>query len=222
MDIKLAEKNQTQVGLYRKLWLSIEMVLLFVGIPLLYYFEYIPFHKSLPLLAIFLVCLVYLIKNPDFERKNFAFNNFKGWNTLISRFIAFALVTTVLVLIFIPDEFMFMPTYLPLIWIVILTGYPVWSAFPQELIYRAFFFQRYGVLFKNKWVMILVNATLFSFSHIIFNNWLAIALTFFGGILFAFTYLRSKSLLVVFFEHMIYGNFIFTIGIGQYFYQPMA
>lgn len=222
MDVKLAEKGQARAGLYRKLWLSIEMVLLFVGIPLLYYFDYIPFHKSLPLLLVFLVCLVYLLRNPEFDKKRFGFNKFKGWKVLIRRFLAFAVLTTILVLIFIPDEFMFMPSYLPLIWIMILVGYPIWSAFPQELIYRAFFFQRYGVLFKNEWAMILLNALLFSFSHIIFDNWLAIVLTFFGGILFAFTYLRSKSLLVVFYEHMIYGNFIFTIGIGQYFYQPMG
>jgi hypothetical protein len=40
--------------------------------------------------------------------------------------------------------------------------------------------------------------------------------------MFAFTYRTSKSLMVVFTEHMLYGNFIFTVGIGQYFYLPMT
>lgn len=71
-------------------------------------------------------------------------------------------------------------------------------------------------------VFIGLNAVLFSFSHIIFNNWLAIVLTFFGGIMFAFTYRKSNSLMVVFIEHMLYGNWIFTVGIGQYFYAPTA
>jgi membrane protease YdiL (CAAX protease family) len=98
--------------------------------------------------------------------------------------------------------------------------YPIWSAFPQELIYRSWFFHRYRDLVKKEWVLIGMNALLFSFGHIIFENLLAIILTFIGGILFALTYKKSNSLMVVFIEHMLYGNWIFTLGIGQYFYSP--
>ena len=31
--------------------------------------------------------------------------------------------------------------------------YPILSAFPQEIVYRSFFFKRYGNLFKNKKVL---------------------------------------------------------------------
>ncbi len=68
----------------------------------------------------------------------------------------------------------------------------------------------------------LTNAFLFSFSHIIFRNWLALALTFVGGFLFALTYKRSQSLLTVFIEHTLYGDFIFTVGIGQFFYMALS
>jgi membrane protease YdiL (CAAX protease family) len=98
--------------------------------------------------------------------------------------------------------------------------YPIWSAYPQELIYRSWYFHRYRSLFKREWVFIFLNALLFSFSHIIFRNWLAIVMTFFGGLMFAYTYRKSNSLMTVFIEHLLYGNYIFTVGIGQYFYAP--
>ena len=83
-------------------------------------------------------------------------------------------------------------------------------------------FHRYRSLISDERLFFLLNAALFSFSHIIFRNWLAIVLTFFGGLMFVYTYRKSNSLIVVFTEHMLYGNFIFTVGIGQYFYLPMT
>ncbi|HXB22539.1 MAG TPA: hypothetical protein VNV88_14225 [Candidatus Solibacter sp.] len=40
-----------------------------------------------------------------------------------------------------------------------------------------------------------------------------------GGLLFALTYQQSGSLLLACIEHAIFGNFIFTIGLGQFFYH---
>jgi len=80
----------------------------------------------------------------------------------------------------------------------------------------------HGFQMGDERLFFILNAALFSFSHIIFRNWLAIVLTFAGGLMFAWTYRKSKSLMVVFIEHMLYGNFIFTVGIGQYFYLPLG
>jgi membrane protease YdiL (CAAX protease family) len=54
--------------------------------------------------------------------------------------------------------------------------------------------------------------------HIVFRNPLAMALTFAGGILFAWRYEKTGSLFVSSFEHALYGCFLFTIGLGRYFY----
>ena len=105
---------------------------------------------------------------------------------------------------------------------MIMLFYPLWSAFPQEVIYRTWFFKRYRSLFRRKWIFFLTNALLFSFSHIIFRNWIALALTFVGGFVFALTYYRSRSLMAVFIEHTLYGDFIFTVGIGQFFYMALS
>jgi len=69
------------------------------------------------------------------------------------------------------------------------------SVCPQDLLYRAFFFQRYQPLFGSGRGMIAASSLAFSFVHIIFGNWLAVGLCCLGGLLFSLTYQRSGSLL---------------------------
>ena len=40
----------------------------------------------------------------------------------------------------------------------------------------------------------------------------------FGGFLFALTYSKTKSLLLVSFEHALYGNTLFFLGLGWFFW----
>ena len=101
------------------------------------------------------------------------------------------------------------------LWLFILFFYSLFSVYPQELIYRTFFFQRYESLFKNQWLFVLVNAALFSLAHIFFRNTLVMFLTFIGGILFALTYKSTKSTIMVSIEHAIYGCWLFTVGMGN-------
>jgi membrane protease YdiL (CAAX protease family) len=58
--------------------------------------------------------------------------------------------------------------------------------------------------------------------HIVFRNPLALLLTFAGGVLFAKTYSDTRSLLISMVEHTLYGNYIFTIGLGKYLYLGAA
>jgi membrane protease YdiL (CAAX protease family) len=199
-----------------------ELIIVYIGLPLLYYFNLIPFHKSIPLLLVFFVCLFFLLRDKSFDRNQFGFNGFRNWRPIVLRFLVFAVVTSILIWIFARPKFFVMPARNPMLWGMIMIFYPLWSAFPQELIYRTWFFKRYRDLFKRQWFFFLTNALLFSFSHIIFRNWLALALTFAGGFIFAITYNRSRSLMTVFVEHSIYGDFIFTVGIGQFFYMALS
>ena len=100
--------------------------------------------------------------------------------------------------------------------------YPFWSAYPQELLYRGFFFYRYRSLFKHEIAMHLTNALLFSLCHLMFMNWVALVGTFYASFVFSYTYRDSKSLLAVSIEHALYGNMIFTVGLGQFFYLGAA
>tara|TARA_R110000787_G_scaffold59922_9_gene135862 strand:+ start:1886 stop:2266 length:381 start_codon:yes stop_codon:yes gene_type:complete len=103
----------------------------------------------------------------------------------------------------------------PLLWLAILGVYTILSVWPQEIIYRTFFFSRYEALFQNKKLLIFVNAILFSLAHLFFKNTLVIVLTFIGGLLFAYTYYKTKSTLLASIEHAIYGNWLFTVGMGE-------
>ncbi|MGB9444599.1 MAG: CPBP family intramembrane glutamic endopeptidase, partial [Candidatus Acidiferrum sp.] len=107
----------------------------------------------------------------------------------------------------------------PWFWALIMLLYPLVSVYPQELLYRAFFFHRYRPLFGSGWTMVLASACAFGFVHIMFRNWLAMALCAFGGLLFGLTYQNSGSLLLVCLDHALFGNFIFTIGLGRLFYN---
>lgn len=200
----------------------IEIILVFIGLPLLYYFDKIPFHKSIPLLSVFFLMLFILLRDKSFNRKLLGLNGFREWKPLLVRFLVFAVISSLAVWFLKPDWFYVLPRERIMLWVMIMVFYPLWSAYPQELIYRSWFFHRYKGLVSNESAFIILNAMLFSFSHIIFRNWLALAMTFFGGLMFAYTYRKSNSLLAVFAEHMLYGNFIFTVGIGQYFYLPMS
>jgi hypothetical protein len=43
-----------------------------------------------------------------------------------------------------------------------------------------------------------------------------------GGILFALTYAMTRSLMTSMIEHALYGNYLFTLGLGKYLYLDAA
>ncbi len=95
--------------------------------------------------------------------------------------------------------------------------YPLFSVIPQELAYRSFFHHRYAHLFTSKWKLILTSGFFFGFGHIIYRNPLVVFLTILAGIIFAYRYYQSKSLLLTIIEHTFYGMWLFISGLGIYF-----
>lgn len=104
------------------------------------------------------------------------------------------------------------PGLLVFIWLM----YPWVSALPQEVTHRVFFWHRYAGLFPGRWGLIVVNALAFAWMHALFWNWVALAMTFAGGLLFAYTYDRTRSGLAAAVEHGLYGNWCFTVGLGWF------
>ena len=101
----------------------------------------------------------------------------------------------------------------------LLIGYTVISALPQEFIFCSFFFSRYERLFKTDRWLVLMSALTFAYAHCLYINPVAPTLSFLGGLIFAMTYLKTKSLALVTIEHGLYGNTLFLIGLGWYFYS---
>jgi membrane protease YdiL (CAAX protease family) len=104
-------------------------------------------------------------------------------------------------------------------WAVLMVFYPVFSVYPQGIVFRAFFFERYRPLFPAASAIVLASAAVFAFSHIIFHNFWSVALTFVAGLLFAWRYQKTGSLLVSSLEHALYGCYMFTVGLGGLFYH---
>ena len=105
-------------------------------------------------------------------------------------------------------------------WALIMVLYPVLSVYPQEVIYRKYLFFRYGEFFPTKAHYMVVSEVVFAWLHIIFRNPWAWGMTLAGGLIFADTFWRTRSLGRTCLEHIIYGQFIFTIGLGEYLAPP--
>tara|TARA_B100001029_G_C14949675_1_gene388018 strand:- start:165 stop:767 length:603 start_codon:yes stop_codon:yes gene_type:complete len=104
------------------------------------------------------------------------------------------------------------------LWLFVMFAYPFLSVIPQEIIYRVFFFYRYNCLFnKKKSYLILMNIIVFSYGHIVFQNFHAVFITAVASPLFAYAYLK-KSFITCIVIHSIGGQIIFTFGLGKYFY----
>lgn len=198
-----------------------ELLLIFVGLPLGYRFSPVPI-PPLPLLWVVAGYAWWrLLRDPRFDRVRL-------WNlgalpgrlgAILAIFAVAALAIWLGVRVFNPGLAWGLLRPHPVFWVVVMVAYPVVSVYPQGVLYRAFFFERYAVLFPGKWAMILASAAAFSFLHIIFRNWLAVGLTLAGGVLFAQRYEETGSLATSSFEHALYGCWLFTVGLGQYFYH---
>ncbi len=140
-------------------------------------------------------------------------------------FLRFAILAPVIVALtawFWPETFLSLPLQKPRFWLLIMVLYPVLSVWPQEVLYRAFLFARYRPLFRSDKGIITASALAFGFAHVIFLNWIAIAMTAIGGLLFARNYARHRSLRLTCLEHSLYGCLIFTVGLGRFFYTGAA
>ena len=204
-----------------KLYLWSEFVAIFFIMPLLYFFELIPIHKGIPLVLVFIYCFIVMYNKKSISRRIFRIKSFLSLKEVAVKSLFLLVVSSLWVYIFREDVFFHLPLNNFWFWVFIVLTYPIWSAFTQEFIYRFFFYQRYRILFDSILLMIFVNALCFSMAHIIFRNWVALVFTFVGSIVFSLTYIRSKSLNVVFIEHSIYGNIFFTNGFGIFFYLPL-
>jgi len=137
------------------------------------------------------------------------------WRRLVITFLIVVIATTAYVWFQDKDALFYVPVQKPGLFIAILFIYTFLSVWPQEIIYRTFFFERYEALFQNKTLFIFINAIVFSLAHLFFRNTLVLILTFIGGMIFGYTYLKYRSTTAVSIEHALYGNWLFTVGMGH-------
>lgn len=126
----------------------------------------------------------------------------------------------VFVFALVPGRFLHLPMNYTGMWLFILAAYPVLSAWPQEIIYRSLFFERYGVLFPGTFAAVAANGAAFGFGHLLYMHPVTIAMTALGGALIGWAYLaRGRSIMLSWVLHSVAGQIIFTSGIGIYFHS---
>jgi membrane protease YdiL (CAAX protease family) len=205
----------------RRRLLLLECVGLFYVLPLVLYFlrQHATFVVFPLLLVTAAVCLLYLLDDETFDRSLLG-----GWGRareflvpILALLVGGGLLLALYTRLELPELFLAFPRAEPLTWLIVLLLYPI-LVVPQELIFRCFFFQRYRLLLPNRWGLIFCNGVSFGLYHVFYTHWQAVVLTLVGGWLFAYRYNSSRSLVIVCIEHALWGNLLFTIGLGWFLY----
>jgi len=199
--------------------LKIEFAVLFFLLPLFYAFN----RESSPILLLLVLSFstfFILYKDPSFDSRKFIniYSMKPHMKKMLTAFLLTALGATLFVAYFLPEYLFFCIKKDFWLWCYIMLIYPALSVYPQELIYRGFFFHRYGQLFKSENTLITMSAVSFSFAHVIYFHPVSVFLTLIGGFIFALTYHKTKSILAASIEHALYGCLLYTIGLGRFFY----
>jgi hypothetical protein len=135
---------------------------------------------------------------------------------IVLRFLVSTAGIVLLTFVVQPARLFMVPTQKTGMWLVVVLVYPLLSALPQELLFRSFFFRRYAPLFTSQWLW-AASAGLFGFSHVMFRNPISPILSIICGFFLASSYKRHASLRQAALEHALYGDMVFTVGLGIYF-----
>lgn len=203
--------------------LSLELGLLFFGIPLFIFLDKDFLHPSILVLPVLVFVFLLLKSSTDFKwRELFRWGIpssvllKNGLLVLLSALLMLAYVY------FFDREHLFdLPRSHPWIYLAMCLFYPVFSAFGQEVIYRTFLFRRYGELFGKPWLTVLFSGISFSFLHIVYYDPVSMVLTFMGGLWFARLYQQTRSVLFTAVLHGVMGIIVFGVGLGRYFWLDM-
>ncbi len=221
------DANRAYPGILRRLWLLLELAVLYLGIPIALYHvvhgEQLPLFVLLP--PVLLAFVLFLLWDNTFLLRRELIKGFQLFDlfSIIVIFVIAGGMIAAFVQQEMPRLFLNFPTQRPETWQRVMILYPLASVLVQEIVYRTFYFHRYSPLFAGMpWLMIVVNGILFGFAHILFKNWVAVAGTALVGMLLAYRYARSRSLWAVFIEHTLWGWLVFTVGLGGFFFTGQS
>ena len=203
--------------MFEKLRLWAEVILLFLAVPLVLAF-FLPPSALYPVLgAATIVGIILLHLTPGFTWRSLL--GLVHWGQVAGFGVLVFAVASALCAWLLPDRVWFLLRNENLVIIAMLTLlYPPILVFPQELVFRPLFFERYGSLFRSEAQRHGVNALLFSLAHLMYWHWVVLLLTFVGSFVFSMAY-RRVSFLQAMALHSIAGIAVFASGLGWFFYS---
>lgn len=204
-----------------KIYIAIEFCILCLIVP-----GYIIYSKSAPFMFFFLwsaaaysLCILLLFYREHIETIwKFSSITWENLKPILLRFVLACIGMTIFLYLYDPDRMLYIVHERPHIIPFLFIAYPLISALPQELVFCSFFFERYKGFFGKGLKMVAASAIIFAYAHILYINPVAPTLSLIAGVIFALTYLKTRSLALVTLEHGLYGNFLFIIGLGYYFH----
>ena len=182
------------------------------------------FIRPIIILPPVLIGIIVLLRfNPEFRFKELVFFRIqsKQLKTDLMQVLIIAALMIISVLLFMPEYLFNLPRKNPLIMAAMCLFYPIFSAYPQEVIYRTFLFRRYKKLFQKKWLLIVASGVTFSFMHIVYYNPVSIILTLLAGLYLGYVYAKTQSVLYTAILHGILGILVFMTGLGHFFWLDM-
>jgi len=208
---------------YLRLYLGIELAVLYLGLPLLLYTQREALDGWIgPILLLLAAgCTAVLWCDGSFNRKQLWNGDAFRQNLVrtLRWFVPGALVVGSGFAALRPDLLWLLPQSRTEMWVILMVTYPIISVYPQEIVFRAFFFHRYHPLFRTIRSKVVASSLAFGLAHIIFANWVAPLMTTVMGGLLGRTYARTGSTLQVTLEHGIWGAYAFTVGLGWYVFS---
>jgi uncharacterized protein len=198
-------------------FLIFEFIIFYVFVPFVVNRYLEGWYKIIPLALIALTFVILLLQDSEFDKR--VFTRFR--KNYVSKSVLRSL-TVVLIMVWFtwwifPDLFLRYPTRNFEGYVLTFFLYPIASVFPQEIIYRVYYFHRYETLIPEKYLLMFSNAFIFGLTHFIYGNWIAPIATFLVSWIFIYNYYQTRSLLNVSLEHYIYGIIMFTVGLGYFF-----
>lgn len=135
------------------------------------------------------------------------------WRLLLGCGLAFALIAFVMTSVYWPSRLFSAPPEIA----VMLLAFPLLTALPMELVYRALFFRRYGHLIRGEASAIILGAAATALGYAVLSGGV-------GGVVFGFAlggvlgwaYLRTGNFLVSIVLHWAAVASLYLIGPGIY------
>jgi uncharacterized protein len=219
---------------WRRVRLMVEVILLYALVPVaIYHFVYIdrvPLLKLLPWVLGPLLILLFLGRQDSWTDSFFRLPRFRDVLNIVGVFVICGGALAIYTYFRYPQLFLAFPERAPELWLRVMIFYPAISVTTQEILYRVFYFHRYAVLFGsyglaavvfNALLFAFMHATLFAYANTPFH-WQTVAISFAGGLIFAYRFYRTRSFWAVALEHSLYGDLIFTVGLGMFFFTGVS
>lgn len=198
-----------------------ELISLFIALPILLMLDIGILYKVLTVVIGIIYCIWVSNHLKIVSKKHLLVVDFKD-NILriIITFVLISISSLCYMYAYYPDNLFIVAKRTPLLWVMILFVYTLFSALPQELLYRTYYFKRYSDILSPKY-LIVINILIFPIAHLMFHNDLVLLVTLIGGALFTINYYRHQSTILISIEHALYGNILFTVGMGEMLAFPM-